>query len=107
MENLIIYITVTVSAYNPLPSQTDDTPLITASNSFVREGICALSRDLEKRFDLRFGDLIHLEGIGACQFQDRMHWRKRKAVDLFMWEKSDAVQFGKQQAWMMFQKRNR
>jgi len=105
MESIVVYIMVTVSAYNPLPGQTDDTPLITASNSVVREGYCALSRDLERQLNLKFGDLIFLDGIGACQFQDRMHRRKRKAVDLFMWEKSDAVQFGRRRAWMMVQRR--
>ncbi len=91
---IILWIIVTVSAYNPLPGQTDSTPLITASNQAVRQGICALSRDLEKWFNLRFGDLIYLEGIGTCEFQDRMNKRKRNQVDLFMWNEIDAVEFG-------------
>ncbi|KKM04555.1 hypothetical protein LCGC14_1762960, partial [marine sediment metagenome] len=41
-----------------------------------------------------------LEGIGTCEFQDRMHRRKRKQVDLFMWNKSDAVRFGIKRARM-------
>ena len=94
MKTAILWIIVTVSAYNPLPGQTDSTPFITASNQAVREGICAVSRDLEKRLKLRFGDFVYLEGIGVCEFQDRMHRRKRNQVDLFMWNRSDAIAFG-------------
>ena len=85
---------VTVTAYSPSVDETDSTPYITASNQRVRDGICALSRDIEKQFKLKFGDLIHLEGIGTCEFQDRMHKRKRRQVDLFMWWKRAALRFG-------------
>ena len=89
---------VTVTAYNAVPGQTDSTPFITASNTRVRTGICAVSRDLENRLGLRFGDMLHLEGIGPCEFQDRMHRRKRNQVDLFMWKRRDAIRFGRQRS---------
>jgi len=93
--NIARYVmTVTVTAYSPSVDETDSTPYITASNRRVRDGICAISRDIEKELDLKWGDMIYLEGIGTCEFQDRMHRRKRKQVDLFMWNKSDAVRFG-------------
>ena len=95
---IIINITVTVTAYNASSLQTDSTPMITASNIRVRSGICAVSRDIERRFKLKFGDIIHLENIGSCEFQDRMHRRKRKQVDLFMWEYKDAIEFGVQKS---------
>ncbi len=86
--------TVTVTAYSPSVDETDSTPYITASNTRVRDGICALSRDIEKELDLRFGDMIYLEGIGTCEFQDRMHKRMRRTVDLFIWWKRAAKRFG-------------
>ncbi len=99
--NIARYVmTVTVTAYSPSVDETDSTPYITASNKRVRDGICAISRDIEKELDLQFGDTIYLEGIGTCEFQDRMHRRKRKQVDLFMWNKSDAVRFGIKRARM-------
>jgi len=83
---------VTVTAYEPKVSQTDDTPLITASNQTVRVGICAVSRDIEKRYSLEFGDKIHLEDIGTFEFSDRMNRRWKNRVDIFMW--SGAKEFG-------------
>jgi len=110
MNTLILYIIlnsaqatlppipVTVTAYNALSSQTDSTPFITASNTRVRSGICAVSRDIERTLGLKFGDFLHLEGIGTCEFQDRMHRRKRKQVDLFMWDRASALEFGRKKS---------
>ncbi len=86
--------TVTVTAYSPSVDETDSTPYTTASNKRVRDGICALSQDIEKQFDLQWGDMIYLEGIGTCEFQDRMNKRMRKTVDLFFWWKRAAKRFG-------------
>ncbi len=97
-DNLSQYVmTVTVTAYSPSVDETDSTPHTTASNRRVRDGICALSRDIEKEFDLKFGDMIYLyfkEGIEICEFQDRMNLRIRKTVDLFIWWKRAALRFG-------------
>ena len=88
-------IEVSVSAYTPTHKECDSTPLITASNKKVRKGIVALSRDLERKFNLRFGDKIKLYGIGTFEFQDRMHKRWKKRVDVFMWNKKKAFEFGR------------
>ena len=90
--------TVVVTAYSPSIGQCDSTPFITASNTRVRKGIVALSRDLEKRYGLKFGDEIRLRGLGVYEFADRMHKRWRNKVDVFMWEKGKAVKFGKKTA---------
>jgi hypothetical protein len=57
-------IPVKVTAYNPVRSQTDGSPFITASNKRVRDGMIALSRDLERDLGFRFGDTVYLYGIG-------------------------------------------
>jgi 3D (Asp-Asp-Asp) domain-containing protein len=87
-------IEVKVTAYSPTIDQCDDTPFITASNQRVRDGIVALSRDLEKEFKFKFGDLVTLDGIGVFEFQDRMHPRWERKVDVFMWKRQDALEFG-------------
>lgn len=92
--------TVKVTAYNAVESQTDSTPTITASNIEVRDGICAVSRDIEEKFCLEFGDLIVIEGIGIFEFQDRTHKRKKNQVDIYMEHHKDAIEFGVQKAIM-------
>ena len=48
----VIRIPVTITAYSPRKGETDNTPFITASNKRVREGIIALSRDLEEELSI-------------------------------------------------------
>ena len=87
-------IPVTVTTYNPVEAQTDDTPLVTASNKKVKEGMVALSRDLEEEFDLEFGDEVYLLGLGRFIFEDRMHKRWRRRADILMLSEEEARVFG-------------
>ena len=93
-------IPVKVTAYNPVRSQTDSSPLITASNKRVRLGMVALSRDLEREFGLMFGDTIYLDGIGRFVFEDRMHRRKRRQADILMFNPIEARKFGVKNSYL-------
>ena len=93
-------IPVKVTAYNPVWSQTDSSPLITASNKRVRAGMAALSRDLEREFGFRFGDAVYLYGIGRFVFEDRMHRRKRRHVDILMFNPTEARKFGVKSSYL-------
>jgi 3D (Asp-Asp-Asp) domain-containing protein len=93
-------IPVKVTAYNPVRSQTDSSPLITASNKRVRVGMVALSRDLEREFGFRFGDIVNLDGIGRFVFEDRMNRRKRRHVDILMFNPIEARKFGVKSSYL-------
>jgi len=93
-------IPVKVTAYNPVRSQTDSSPLITASNKRVRAGMVALSRDLEREFGLTFGDTVYLHGFGSFVFEDRMHRRKRRHVDILMFNPIEARGFGVRKSYL-------
>ena len=88
------FIPVKVSAYNPVSAQTDSTPEITASNKRVRDGIVALSRDVEEEFGFKFGDIVVIEGLGSFVFEDRMNRRWRRRVDILMHSPEAARKFG-------------
>jgi 3D (Asp-Asp-Asp) domain-containing protein len=66
----------------------------TSSGIRVRDGILALSRDLENNLDMSFGDQVTLEGLGTYSFQDRMASYKRMQADIWMPGRSEALQFG-------------
>ena len=91
---------VKVTAYNPVRSQTDSSPLITASNKRVRVGMIALSRDLEREFGFTFGDTVYLYGFGKFVFEDRMHRRKRRHVDILMFNPMEARKFGVKSSYL-------
>ncbi len=66
----------------------------TASGIRVQDGILALSRDLEYQLDMRFGELVKLEGLGTYAFEDRMASYKRRQADIWMPGYSQAMRFG-------------
>ncbi len=98
-----ILIKVDVTAYNAEKGQTDDSPFTTASNQRVREGIIAISRDLEEDYGLSFGDKVFLVGIGVFEVQDRMNRRWKRKVDIFMWSKKEALKFGRKETKMLIE----
>ncbi len=86
---------VTVTAYHPGKGGGCSSPNgTTASGLKVREGIMAVSRDVEHTLALSFGDNLILEGMGVFQFQDRMASRCRKKADVFMSCGQKAKAFG-------------
>jgi len=102
VESEIIKQKVEVTIYNAEESQTDSTPLITASNKKIKLGYIALSRDLEKKYNLKFGDIIYIPILNNYrnypiffEFQDRMNKRFTNSVDIFLWDKEKAIRFGR------------
>jgi 3D (Asp-Asp-Asp) domain-containing protein len=67
---------------------------VTASGRKVKEGMVAVSRDLERNLKLAFGDRVLLHGLGVFEVQDRMAASQRKKVDVFMNTDSKARRFG-------------
>lgn len=67
---------------------------ITASGERVREGILAVSRDVEEGLNLEFGDRVLLNGLGVYEFKDRMGPRNHKKVDIYMGCLERARRFG-------------
>jgi 3D (Asp-Asp-Asp) domain-containing protein len=94
-------IPVKVTAYNPVRSQTDDSPFVTASNKRVKVGMVALSRDLEREFGFAFGDTVYLHGFGSFVFEDRMHRRKKRHVDILMLDSMEARRFGVKNSYLL------
>jgi len=82
---------VLTTAYSSTVWQTDDTPFITASGSYVRDGIVAnnmLAFGTKIRFPEIYGDKIFV-------VEDRMHWRKSPYyVDIWFPSYYEAKNFG-------------
>jgi 3D (Asp-Asp-Asp) domain-containing protein len=93
-------IPVTVTGYSSSEDQTDSTPFVTASNTQVRPGIIALSRDLLREYTpgapFSFGDLVDLEGVGVFRVEDTMASRYRQRADIWFTNRTAAVRWGRQ-----------
>jgi 3D (Asp-Asp-Asp) domain-containing protein len=84
---------VAVTAYNPVKEQCDDDPLVTASNNRVRPGIVAVSQDLFEQ-GWRFGRQVYIEGHGVFTIDDKMGPRARNRMDVLLFSKRKAKEFG-------------
>jgi len=85
---------VTVTAYHPGVYGGHAQRGVTASGMRVKEGMVAVSRDVERTLSLDFGDRVLLHGLGVFEFHDRMNSRVRQKVDIFMKCKKKARRFG-------------
>lgn len=94
-----ISIPVVATGYSSTVWETDDTPFVTASNTRTRRGIIALSRDLLQRHTndapFRFGDTVHLTGVGDFIVEDSMNRRWRRRVDVWFPSPGEARRFGR------------
>lgn len=92
-------IPVTITGYSSSIGQTDSSPYVTASNTRVRTGIVALSRDLLREFTpgapFGFGDLVEIEGAGVYQVEDTMALRHHKRADIWFSSAAAAARWGK------------
>lgn len=101
--------TVTATAYQAVPGQTDDEPFITADNSQIKPHYgskkrwMALSRDLLKPWGgpFKFGDKVRVRGLsskldGVYTIHDTMNRRHRHCMDILTHptEKYDIFQKG-------------
>jgi len=97
-------LTVSVTGYSSTPDQTDDTPFLTASNTRVRAGIVALSRDLLREYTpgarFGFGDLIEIAGAGIFHVEDTMNGRFHHRVDIWFPTRGEASRWGKRRLAM-------
>ena len=79
---------VTLTTYNAVASQCDDTPLITADGTKIdlkklKNGkikYCAVSRDL--LWCIPLGSVVHIEGHGYYEVRDTMNERFNHYIDI-------------------------
>jgi len=85
--------TVTASAYNSLPKQTNEHPSRTAWGDELRPGMkaIAVSRDLLQA-GLSYGSWVRIEGLpGRYRVLDKMHSRWSRKIDIYMGKNRQAA----------------
>lgn len=88
--------TVRATGYSSTPDQTDATPFITASGTYVRDGIIAANFSINGR-RVPFGTKVRIPEIyGNKVFlvEDRMNSRYTNNLDIWFPERSLAKEFG-------------
>lgn len=88
--------TVRATGYSSTPDQTDSTPFITASGTYVRDGIIAANVYANGR-RIPFGTLIRIPEVYGDKIfvvEDRMHARYKNNIDIWFPERQLAREFG-------------
>ena len=88
--------TVRATGYSSTVDQTDDTPFITASGTYVRDGIIAANFSINGK-RVPFGTLVRIPAIyGKKVFvvEDRMNSRYTNNLDIWFPERGLAKEFG-------------
>ena len=91
-EQSLKTVAVKVSAYTL--KELNDANGKTASGKDPKAGYIAISKDLEEKHGLKFGDKVHIKGLGIFEIQDRTSDNKVNWVDIYMTSYRKAVQFG-------------
>ena len=84
---------ITVTSYNNIENQTDDTPNVTATSRPVREGMVAVSRDFLNKGWAHYGDLVYIDCFDKWfVVEDTMNQRFEKRMDVFLFDKKCGVE---------------
>ncbi len=81
---------VGATAYSSAPNQTDDSPFLSANQTYVYDGMIAANF-------LPFGTLVKIPSISETKIfrvDDRMNSRYYKKIDIWMPDRESAIQFG-------------
>lgn len=83
---------ITITSYNNEIRQCDDTPNIMASNRLVYEGAVAISRDLKKKHNIKYGDLVYIKVFDSFfVIEDTMNERIKNTIDVFKFDKKESL----------------
>ena len=80
----------------PTPAHKVEDPDITAAMIKVKPGIVAVSRDLFESGWV-FGKKVYIDGLGIFTIGDLMNKRWVKRIDILMFDKEQASEFGHDQ----------
>lgn len=91
---LILLGNLTVTSYQPIKAQTDDSPTWTSIGDRTTKFGCAVSQDLLKDGLVSYGDVLYVPGYGWKIVNDTMNARHKKHVDLLVFTHAEEKAVG-------------
>lgn len=73
-----------ITSYRSIRAQTDSSPNWTSIGHHVHPFGCAVSQDLIKSGEVRYGDVLVVPGFGKRVVNDVMHGRFTRSIDLWV-----------------------
>lgn len=94
MHVLLVPLLVTLTAYQPIAAQTDDSPTWTSEGDRTTKHGCAVSQDLLKNGRVKYGDVLYVPGFGYRVVNDTMNKRHTNSVDLLVFTHAEEKHVG-------------
>lgn len=91
---LVFLAVVTLTSYQPIPAQTDDSPTWTANGDRTTKYGIAVSQDLLNEKGLHYGDIVYVEHFGYRVVNDCMNKRHTKSADLLVFTHAEEKRIG-------------
>jgi 3D (Asp-Asp-Asp) domain-containing protein len=86
--------TMTVTSYQPIAAQTDDSPTYTSIGDRTTKFGVAVSQDLLKSGELHYGDILYVPGYGYRVVNDTMNIRHKRHIDLLVFTRNEEKAVG-------------
>ncbi len=94
MTILAAALAVTLTAYQPIASQTDSSPTWTSEGDRTSKHGCAVSQDLLRSGRVKYGDVLFVPGYGYRVVNDTMNVRHHNRVDLLVFTRKEEQAVG-------------
>lgn len=94
LVHLVMLGALTLTAYQPIPSQTDDSPTWTSIGDRTTKFGCAVSQDLLLAGVVRYGDILYIPGYGFRVINDTMNKRHKQHIDLLVFTRDEEKAVG-------------
>lgn len=91
---LVLLGTMTLTSYQAVESQTDDSPTWTSIGDRTTKFGCAVSQDLLRNGLVNYGDILYIPGYGFRVVNDTMNKRHTNHVDLLVFTHAEEKAVG-------------
>lgn len=86
--------TMTITSYQPIQAQTDNTPTWTSIGDRTTKYGVAVSQDLLASGEVQYGDVLKIEDLGLRVVNDCMARRHTRSVDLLVLTHAEEKRIG-------------
>jgi 3D (Asp-Asp-Asp) domain-containing protein len=86
--------TATLTAYQPVAKQTDDSPTWTSEGDRTTKHGVAVSQDMLRDGRVHYGDIILIEGYGMRVVNDCMNKRHKNRIDILVFTHREEQRIG-------------
>lgn len=97
---------MTITSYQPVAKQTDSSPTWTSIGDRTTMFGVAVSQDMLRSKQVKYGDVLYIEGVGMRVVNDCMNARYTQRLDVLVFTYAEEKRIGTRrlQVWRVYEK---